>query len=96
MAREADLEARPDRWWRDRALEVEVHRVWGENKQAYGARKVWRQLLREGWEVARCTVERLMRRLGLRGVDLPPVAVPQPHAMSRDACGPVPCRQGEG
>jgi Transposase and inactivated derivatives len=68
MAREADPEARPDRWWRDRALEVEVRRVWDENKQAYGARKVWKQLLREGWEVARCTVERLMRRLGLRGV----------------------------
>ncbi len=34
----------------------------------YGAKKVWKQLLREGWQVARCTVERLMRQLGLRGV----------------------------
>ena len=67
-AREADPEARPDRWWRDRALEAEVRRVWDENKQVYGAKKVWKQLLREGWQVARCTVERLMRRLGLRGV----------------------------
>jgi transposase InsO family protein len=67
-ARDADPEARPDRWWRDRALEAEVRRVWDENKQVYGAKKVWKQLLREGWQVARCTVERLMRRLGLRGV----------------------------
>ncbi len=67
-AREADPEARPNRWWRDRALEEEVRPVWDENKQVYGAKKVWKQLLREGWPVARCTVERLMRRLGLRGV----------------------------
>ena len=67
-ARETDPEARPNRWWRDRALEEEVRRVWEENKQVYGAKKVWKQLLREGWQVARCTVERLMRQLGLRGV----------------------------
>jgi putative transposase len=67
-ARQADPDVRPDRWWRDRALEVEVRRVWDENRQVYGVRKVWKQLLREGWQVARCTVERLMRRLGLRGV----------------------------
>src|SRR5690606_27974258 len=67
-AREADPGARPDRWWRDRALEVEVRRVWDENRQVYGVRKVWKQLLRDGWQVARCTVERLMRQLGLRGV----------------------------
>jgi putative transposase len=67
-ARDADPEARPRRWWRDRTLEAEVRRVWDENKQVYGAKKVWKQLLREGWQVARCTVERLMRQLGLRGV----------------------------
>ena len=66
--READPERNPNRWWRDQGLEVEVRRVWDENRQVYGVRKVWRQLLREGWQVARCTVERLMRRLGLRGV----------------------------
>ncbi|KAF1044028.1 MAG: Insertion element IS6110 uncharacterized 12.0 kDa protein [Xylophilus sp.] len=66
--RQADPEARPDRWRRDQVLEVEVRRVWDENRQVYGVRKVWKQLLREGWQVARCTVERLMRRLGLRGV----------------------------
>ena len=66
--RQSDPEAGPDRWWRDQVLEVEIRRVWDENRQVYGARKVWKQLLREGWQVARCTVERLMRRRGLRGV----------------------------
>src|SRR5680860_1545231 len=48
-------------------LEGEKRRVFNENYSVYGARKVWRQLHREGHRVARCTVERLMRRLGLRG-----------------------------
>lgn len=47
---------------------VEISRVWQENRDVYGARKVWKQLNREGIEVARCTVERLMCRLGLKGV----------------------------
>ena len=67
-AREADPETGPDRWRRDRALEVEIRRVWDENKRVYGTKKVWKQLLREGWQVARCTVERLMQKLGLAGV----------------------------
>lgn len=46
----------------------DIERVWHENRMVYGARKVWRQLNREGIEVARCTVERLMRQMGLRGV----------------------------
>ena len=45
-----------------------IRRVWQANFQVYGADKVWRQLQREGIQVARCTVERLMRHLGLRGV----------------------------
>jgi len=45
-----------------------IERVWQANMQVYGADKVWRQLAREGTVVARCTVERLMRHLGLRGV----------------------------
>ena len=49
-------------------LAVQVKRARDVNFQVYGARKVWRQLEREGIEVARCAVERLMRRLGLRGV----------------------------
>ena len=46
----------------------DIQRVWHTNFQVYGARKVWRQLNREGIEVARCTVERLMARAGLQGV----------------------------
>jgi len=46
----------------------QIQRVWQANMQVYGADKVWRQLGREGVSVARCTVERLMRKLGLRGV----------------------------
>jgi len=53
---------------RDAALQVEIRRVHAEHFGVYGARKVWRQLHREGISVARCTVERLMRELGLEGV----------------------------
>jgi putative transposase len=53
---------------RDRALGEKIRRVFAENFSVYGARKVWRQLRREGEDVARCTVERLMRRLSLQGV----------------------------
>ncbi|MCS0611703.1 IS3 family transposase [Massilia kyonggiensis] len=53
---------------RDDVLSVDIERVWQANLQVYGADKVWRQLRREGTEVARCTVERLMRKAGLRGV----------------------------
>lgn len=53
---------------RDRELKPQIQRVWRENFQVYGADKVWAQLRREGFPVARCTVERLMRGLGLRGV----------------------------
>jgi putative transposase len=45
-----------------------IQHVWQANLQVYGADKVWRQLMREGVQVARCTVERLMKRLGLEGV----------------------------
>jgi putative transposase len=68
VARKADPDLRPNRAWKDEALCAEIRRVWDENKQVYGVRKVWKQLLREGFRVARCTVERLMKRLGLRGV----------------------------
>jgi transposase InsO family protein len=53
---------------RDALLMPEIERVWQDNLQVYGADKVWKQLGREGMTVARCTVERLMRRQGLRGV----------------------------
>jgi putative transposase len=53
---------------RDEELKVEIRRVHEDNFGVYGARKVWRQLHREGTCVARCTVARLMRELGLEGV----------------------------
>ena len=53
---------------RDEVLKQEVKRVFETNFGVYGVRKVWRQLLREGFEVARCTVARLMRQMGLKGV----------------------------
>ena len=66
-AREADPDLLPWRAQRDQALKAEIQRVWEENFRVYGARKVWRQLKREGFRVARCTVERLMDVLGLQG-----------------------------
>jgi putative transposase len=53
---------------RDQQLKVEIRRVYDDNFGVYGARKIWRQLHREGISVARCTVERLMGELGLQGV----------------------------
>ncbi len=53
---------------RDAALKDEVRRVFEANFRVYGVRKVWRQLQREGFDVARCTVARLMRAMGLEGV----------------------------
>lgn len=67
-ARQADPSRLPARAQRDIELRVEIHRVWHENFCAYGVRKTWKQLNREGIGVARCTVRRLMRVLGLRGV----------------------------
>jgi putative transposase len=52
---------------RDRELRLEIRRVWEDNFRVYGARKVWRQMKREGIEAARCTVERLMRQMGIKG-----------------------------
>ena len=53
---------------RDDMLNPEIKRAWQANMQVYGADKVWRQLKREDHHVARCTVERLMKRQGLQGV----------------------------
>jgi putative transposase len=63
-----DPDRRSNRAIRDEALEFEIRRVWEEHFCVYGVRKVWKQLRREGFRVARCTVERLMRKLGIRGV----------------------------
>lgn len=61
-------EMAPPRIQRDETLKPHVLRVFTENFQVYGVRKVWRQLLREGFKVARCTVSRLMKAMGLKGV----------------------------
>ena len=66
-ARQRDPSLLPDRTRRDLVLMEEIERVFETNYSVYGARKVWRQLRREGRDVARCTVERLMRDLGLAG-----------------------------
>jgi putative transposase len=66
-ARRLDPHRQPARARRDVGLKQDIQRVWNDNEQVYGARKVWLQLHREGSAVARCTVERLMRVLGLRG-----------------------------
>jgi putative transposase len=66
-AREANPSLRPARAQRDEVLRCEIQRVWKKQFQVYGVRKLWRQLNREGFAVARCTVARLMRELGLFG-----------------------------
>jgi putative transposase len=67
-ARQRDPDRRPARARRDAQLCAEVRRVWTENREVYGIRKVWNALKRQGQVVARCTVARLMRRRGLAGV----------------------------
>jgi putative transposase len=67
-AQQQDAASRSARHRRDDALRAAIQRVWDENEQVYGPRKVWKELRREGHRVARCTVERLMRAMGLRGV----------------------------
>ena len=67
-AREADPSRLPARAKRDAVLVTEIDRIWRENFEVYGVRKMWRQLQRENLCVARCTVARLMRDLGLQGV----------------------------
>ncbi|MBK58371.1 MAG: IS3 family transposase [Pseudomonas sp.] len=66
-ARLRDHSRRSVRAIRDEMLAVQIRRVWQENYEVYGARKVWRQMHRERQGVARCTVERLMREMGLCG-----------------------------
>jgi putative transposase len=63
----ADPTARSARAQRDDELRAAIRRVWDANLQVYGPRKVWQQLRRDGIAVARCTVQRLMRAMGLVG-----------------------------
>ena len=67
-AQQQDPTRRSPRAQRDDDLRTAIQRVWDDHEQVYGPRKVWRQLKRDGQRVARCTVERLMRAMGLRGV----------------------------
>ena len=67
-AKKANPDLRSDRAKRDDRLSDEICRVFDENFQVYGIRKVWRQMKREGFDIARCTVERLMKAMGLKGV----------------------------
>jgi putative transposase len=66
-AQQQDPTTRSTRAHRDDELRAAIQRVWDEHQQVYGPRKVWRQLRREGHRVARCTIERRMRAMGLRG-----------------------------
>jgi transposase InsO family protein len=68
VARRRDPAKLPARAQRDAALMPEIARVFEENFRVYGVRKVWRQLKREGHDLARCTVARLMHSMGLQGV----------------------------
>jgi putative transposase len=66
--RRSQPETAPPRVQRDVELTQEIRRVFDENFQVYGVRKVWRQLRREGFDVGRCTVARLMKKMALQGV----------------------------
>jgi putative transposase len=68
IAKRTDVDRLSARERNDIAMKVEIRRVFNENFQVYGVRKVWRQLQREGYDIARCTVARLMRMMGLQGV----------------------------
>ena len=61
-------ERRSTRAKRDEQMKLDIQRVWEDNHRNYGARKVWKQLMRESLPAARCTVERLMKQLGIEGV----------------------------
>lgn len=68
LAQRADPTRKSDRARRDEVLRPEIERVFAANFKVYGVRKVWRQMRREGFDVARCTVARLMKDMGLQGV----------------------------
>ena len=67
-ARQRNPALRCQRDQRDGVLTPQIERVWQANMRVYGADKIWKQMNREGLSIARCTVERLMKRLGLQGV----------------------------
>ena len=68
MAKRADPDLLSDRAKRDEELKPEIERVFEENLSVYGVRKVWHRMRREGFDIARCTVARLMKDIGIEGV----------------------------
>jgi transposase InsO family protein len=68
LAAQTDPTKLSDRARRDHALRPVIKRIFAETYGVYGVRKVWRQMRREGYDIARCAVARLMRNMGLRGV----------------------------
>ncbi|WP_436969156.1 IS3 family transposase [Agrobacterium salinitolerans] len=99
VAKRTDVDRLSARARRDMAMKVEIRRVFNENFQVYGVRKVWRQLQREGHDIARCTVARLMRMMGLQGIirgkpvktTVPDKAVPCPlDRVNRQFRAPAP------
>ncbi len=68
MAKRANPDMLSDRAKRDMALKPEIERVWKQNYRVYGVRKVWHQMRREGFDIARCTVARLMKDIGIEDI----------------------------
>ena len=68
IAKRANPDLMSDRAKRDVTMKPEIERVWEQNYKVYGVRKVWHQMRREGFDVARCTVARLMKDMGLEGI----------------------------
>ena len=87
-AMQADPTLRSVRAQRDELLKPEIRRVWMQNFQVYRAKKVWKQLNREGITVARCTVARLMKDLELCGVTAK-AALQGDHAHARRRRAPA-------
>jgi transposase InsO family protein len=86
IAKRTDVDRLSARERNDIAMKVEIRRVFNENFQVYGVRKVWRQLQREGHDIARCTVARLMRMMGFKASfaasqSKPPCRTPAPNIL---------------
>jgi transposase InsO family protein len=99
LAKRRDLSRLSDRAKRDEQLKPEIERVFEENLSVYGVRKIWHQMRREGFDIARCTVARLMKDIGIEGVirgkkprtTVPDKALPCPlDRVNRRFQGPAP------
>jgi putative transposase len=85
VAKRADPEKLSVRAKRDIALQPEIARVFAENFEVYGVRKVWRQMVRERFDVARCTVARLMRGMGRKASSVASPCAPRCRTRRRRA-----------